>query len=212
MAFYFRDFLITVQEKSRLFLCLPVFRRKLRFFKPRHQFQQDQNNRSPLSFSDSFQRTKRASLSWKAGEDVHSLPSAAYSPVPCPPAFPPPPPLRCRRQEWYATFSARQGGLHDSRATLYSQRMQRIRPCSNCTNYTTTFKIIPPRMLTSFLTHDLDCEIALNVGTGEFSGCVRDTSVKTVHRESVQQLGTAPLSSADSWQKIEDLLVSQLVL
>ena len=63
-------------------------------------------------------------------------------------------------------------------------------------------------MLTSFLTHDLDCEIALNGGTGEFSGCVRDTSVKTVHRESVQQLGTAPLSSADSWQNIEDLLVS----
>ena len=49
-------------------------------------------------------------------------------------------------------------------------------------------------MLTSFLTHDLDCEIALNGGTGEFSGCVRDTSVKTVHRESVQPVSYTHLT------------------
>ena len=43
----------------------------------------------------------------------------------------------------------------------------------------------------------LNKQIALNTGKGESSGFMTDTSVKTVKRESVNQLNTTPLNSVN---------------
>ena len=59
-------------------------------------------------------------------------------------------------------------------------------------------------ILNSFLTHDLELTIALNNGLSESSGCMSNTSVQLVWRESVKQLHTAPLNSfkqGKTWQR-----------
>ena len=48
---------------------------------------------------------------------------------------------------------------------------------------------------TSFLTHEHEQTIALNSDVGESSGCVGDTAVQIVERDSVKQLSTTMLDS-----------------